>query len=74
MITIDGLNKKQVEMLDKLWSLDTTEEILEWIDTLNATDQHMADVLIEMIRLEVTDLETAEMENFPEVKKILKNL
>ena len=74
MITIDGLNKKQVAMLDKLWSLDTTEEILEWIDTLNATDQHMADVLIEMIRLEVTDLETAEMENFPEVKKILKNL
>ena len=74
MITIDGLNKKQVAMLDKLWSLDTTEEILEWIDTLNAIDQHMADVLIEMIRLEVTDLETAEMENFPEVKKILKNL
>ena len=74
MITIDGLSKKQVSMLDKLWSLDTTEEIIEWTDTLNAEDQHMADVLMEMIRLEVTDLETAEMNSFPEVEKILKNL
>jgi len=74
MITIDGLNKKQVSMLDKLWSLDTTAEILEWMDTLNTTDQQMADVLMEMIRLEVTDLETANIETFPEVEKILKNL
>jgi hypothetical protein len=74
MITIDGLSKKQVAMLDKLWSLDTTAEILEWMDTLNSTDQQMADVLMEMIRLEVTDLETAEMNSFPEVEKILKNL
>ena len=74
MITIDGLSKKQVAMLDKLWSLDTTEEIIEWKDTLNTEDQQMADVLMEMIRLEVTDLETAEMDNFPEVEKILKNL
>ena len=74
MITIDGLSKKQVAMLDKLWSLDTTEEIIEWTATLNTEDQLMADVLMEMIRLEATDLDTAEMNSFPEVEKILKNL
>ena len=74
MITIDGVTKKQASMLDKLWSFDTMDEVLEWIDTLNATDQQMADVLMEMIRLEATDQETANMDSFPEVEKILKNL
>jgi len=48
--------------------------VLKWMDTLDATDQQMVDVLMEMIRLEATDLETAEMNSFPEVEKILKNL
>ena len=74
MITIDGVTEKQASMLDKLWSFDTMDEVLEWMDTLNTEDQQMVDVLMEMIRLEATDLETAEMNSFPEVEKILKNL
>jgi len=74
MITIDGVTEKQASMLDKLWSFDTMDEVLKWMDTLNAEDQQMVDVLMEMIRLEATDLETAEMNSFPEVEKILKNL
>ena len=74
MITIDGVTEKQASMLDKLWSFDTMDEVLKWMDTLDAIDQQMVDVLMEMIRLEATDLETAEMNSFPEVEKILKNL
>ena len=74
MITIDGVTEKQASMLDKLWSFDTMDEVLKWRDTLNTEDQQMVDVLMEMIRLEATDLETAEMNSFPEVEKILKNL
>ena len=74
MITIDEVTKKQASMLDKLWSFDTMDEVLEWMNTLNTEDQQMADVLMEMIRLEATDLETAEMNSFPEVEKIFKNL
>jgi len=74
MITIDGVTEKQASMLDKLWSFDTMDEVLKWMDTLNTEDQQMVDVLMEMIRLEATDLETAEMNSFPEVEKILKNL
>ena len=74
MITIDGVTEKQASMLDKLWSFDTMDEVLKWMDTLNTEDQQMVDVLMEMIRLEATDLETADMNSFPEVEKILKNL
>jgi len=74
MITIDGVTEKQASMLDKLWSFDTMDEVLKWMDTLDATDQQMVDVLMEMIRLEATDLEIAKMNSFPEVEKILKNL
>ena len=49
MIRIDGLNDKQVKMLDKLWSMDTTDEVLEWLNTLGEADFKMAVVLQEMV-------------------------
>jgi len=49
MIRIDGLNDKQVKMLDKLWACDTTDDVLEWLNTLNEADFKMAVVLQEMI-------------------------
>ena len=49
MIRIDGLNDKQVKMLDQLWTLDTTDEVLEWLNTLNDEDFKMAVVLQEMV-------------------------
>ena len=49
MIRIDGLTTKQVEMLDKLWTCDTTDEVLEWMTSLSDEDFQMAVVLQEMI-------------------------
>lgn len=49
MIRIDGLNDKQVKMLDKLWTMDTTDEVLEWLHSLNDDDFKMAVVLQEMV-------------------------
>ena len=49
MIRIDGLNDKQVKMLDKLWSMDTTDEVLKWMNTLSDEDFKMAVVLQEMV-------------------------
>lgn len=49
MIRIDGLNSKQVKMLDKLWTLDTTDEVLEWLQSLDDDDFKMAVTLQEMI-------------------------
>ena len=49
MIRIDGLNDKQVKMLDKLWSFDTTDEVLEWMKSLSEEDFKMAVTLQEMV-------------------------
>ena len=48
-IQIDGLNDKQVQMLDKLWTCDTTDDVLEWMNTLSKEDFFMAVTLQEMI-------------------------
>lgn len=31
---IEGLTQRQVEMCDKLWELDTHEEVMEWFASL----------------------------------------
>ena len=49
MIRIEGLTTKQVEMLDKLWSFDTTDEVLEWMKSLSDEDFKMAVTLQEMV-------------------------
>ena len=49
MIRIDNLNEKQVKFLDKLWSMDTREEVSAWFRTLNDQDLNMALTLHEML-------------------------
>lgn len=49
MIRFEGLTTKQVELLDKLWSLDTSEELLEWFSTLDDDDFRTAVTLQEMV-------------------------
>ena len=49
MIRIEGLTTKQVEMLDKLWSFDTTDEVLEWMKSLSEEDFKMAVTLQELV-------------------------
>lgn len=49
MIRFEGLTPKQVEMLDKLWSMDTSEQMLEWMKSLDDDDFRMAVTLQEMV-------------------------
>ena len=49
MIRIEGLTTKQVEILDKLWSFDTTDEVLELMKSLSEEDFKMAVTLQEMV-------------------------
>jgi len=59
-IQIHGLNDKQVKMLDKLWTCDTTDEVLEWLNTLNKSDFQMAVTLQEMILDEMITMPAEE--------------
>ena len=49
MIRIDGLTDRQVKFLDKMWSMDTQEEVAAWFQTLSDDDLNMAVTLHEML-------------------------
>ncbi len=56
-VTLTGLNKRQVDILDMMWSLDSAEAWDDWFDTLDLETAHDALVLREMIILEIHDRE-----------------
>ena len=48
-ITLHGLTPEQVKLLDKLWSLDTQEEVHNWFASLDNQTFQQAVVLQEMV-------------------------
>ena len=70
MTTINNLTVEQVEMLDMMWSLDTTEEYFQWYDTLSEEDQNMADTLQRMVILSELD-DLAVLGDMQEAKELL---
>ena len=67
-IQISGLNKKQCELLDKMWNINSIEDLREWMDTLNVTDLSMVVVLQELLVLQYTD----EIDDFSIAKEYLR--
>ena len=55
MITITGLTKSQVRMLDKMWSIDDYEELQEWKSTLCYSQKQQCTLLEQMILLAEID-------------------
>lgn len=55
MITINGLTKSQVRMLDKMWAIDGYEEYQEWKDTLCYSQKQQCALLEDMILLAEID-------------------
>ena len=51
-IHIDNLTQAQVDMLDHMWSLETEQDYFDWYETLDAEDQHSADILQRLVILE----------------------
>ena len=67
-IVIHGLSKKQCKLLDKMWNLNSKEDLQEWMDTLNVTDLSMVVVLQELLVLQYTD----EIDDFSIAKEYLR--
>lgn len=71
---IDGLSRRQKQMLDIMWSLDSKEELYEWINSLKSErEQRMAHVLLTMLMLEGIDEFIQEMDSYPEAMEVLSN-
>jgi len=69
MIEIHGVTKKEMAMLDKIWSCGTEEEFLEWHDSLSYQDKLVVSKLLETLRIEMIDSETGN--NFTMANEIL---
>lgn len=70
-LTIDGLTKKQVQMLDEMWSIDTEYEFLDWYEQLTEKDQHECDMLQRLILIEAFDAAMTKENDFTEANEAL---
>jgi hypothetical protein len=69
MITIDGLTKGQVKLLDIMWSITDIEVYDEWKSALNEELQDMVDVLEKLVIYETLE---EELQDFTQANKVLK--
>jgi hypothetical protein len=75
MIEIYGLTLYQQGMLDRLWSINSREEIEEWMSTLSESDQLMAQSLAELLTIEYLDVVINEQfTDYGEVRDILHKI
>jgi hypothetical protein len=55
MITISGLTKKQVELLDTMWDLVDIEDYENWKNSLDENTMNEVDTLEQMVLLAQSD-------------------
>jgi hypothetical protein len=67
MIYIEGVTPEQKEMLDIMWSLESTDDYLDWYETLDTWDQQEADLLKMLLLYELSD----QITNVDQAKKII---
>ena len=70
-LTIDGLTKKQVQMLDEMWSIDNEYEFLDWYEHLTEKEQHECDMLQRLILIESFDAVMAQEKDFSDANEAL---
>jgi hypothetical protein len=70
-IELHGLTKKQVRLLEKMWSIETTEDLQEWQETLDENTQTEVNALIQIILLE--HLDNLLDDDYPDAQKVLSN-
>lgn len=73
MATILGVNDRQKEMLDIMWSMDDYEDVEEWKETLSSYERQQADLLEELIMLAVVD-DMFEEDDFKEANEIINRI
>lgn len=72
MISISGLTKQQVKLLDIIWNFPDVDQFEEWRSTLSLENAQLVDTLMELVRQEI--LEDMIDEKFTDAKEVLKNL
>ena len=71
-IRLEGLTPLQVELCDKIWGMESQEEIIEWFNTLPRSLQITAHAMLNLIIAEMLDQEEFTAENLEPVRNILE--
>jgi hypothetical protein len=66
-ITISGLTKRQVKLLDKMWAIDSYQEYMDWKESMTQKQVQEVDTLEEMVMLAELD----EVDDLTEANNIL---
>jgi hypothetical protein len=69
---IEGVTKRQKELLDIMWTISSRTDLDAWLDTLNLKDQQDAVVLLHVLLLEMIDQDLEEDESYRESNEILQ--
>jgi len=69
MIQIQGLSPLQKELCDKIWSMETQEEVVSWINTLPRSVAFQAYVMMQMIVQAALDEE--DLNDMPEARAVI---
>lgn len=72
--TLEGLTTEQVELLDKMWKIDTIDELKSFINTHTPEVQREILVLQEMLSLAYTDDLVDNMDVYPHAEEMLRNI
>lgn len=73
-LQIDNLTEEQVKLLDKMWTLETIDDLEKWVRTLPPHQVQMVKVLRELLILSIIDEDVEEMSSYSEAAKMLKKI
>ena len=71
MIQLTGLTRRQVDILNVIWNIDSMEEVEEYISGLQDNDQRECHTLMNLIALELIDQAVEKNNNYSNVLEIL---
>lgn len=71
---LEGLTPEQVEMMDKLWSLDTMEEVQEFRSSLPRFRRQQIDTLLELVMYEICEEQIETATSYPDAEKVLQKI
>lgn len=73
-IVINNLTELQVELLDRMWQLDTVDELENFIATLSPEMAREVRVLQEMLIISHADDIVDNMSCYPDADEMLRNI
>jgi hypothetical protein len=60
MIQIEGLTPLQMEILERIWSMDSQAQVMAWFETLPRNLRQTAHAMLMMVVIEMIDQEPCE--------------